>query len=78
VRDAENQIVIPAYTVINATVFYEQPKWRFGIKANNLATLGFKMQQLLSQPARLRELKANARKIGRPRAAVDIVQRSMA
>ncbi|EHQ28679.1 TonB-dependent receptor [Mucilaginibacter paludis] len=35
--DAENQIVIPAYTVINATVFYEQPKWRFGIKANNLA-----------------------------------------
>jgi processive 1,2-diacylglycerol beta-glucosyltransferase len=48
------------------------------IKANNLATLGFKMQQLLSQPARLKELKENARKIGRPRAAFDIVQRSMA
>ncbi len=47
------------------------------IKANNLATLGFKMQQLLSQPARLKELKATARKIGRPRAAFDIVQQSM-
>lgn len=35
--DAGNTIVIPAYTVVNASVFYDQPKWRFGIKGNNLS-----------------------------------------
>lgn len=35
--DAENTIVIPKYTVINASVFYDQPKWRLSIKANNIS-----------------------------------------
>lgn len=35
--DATNTIVIPSYTVINASAFYDQPKWRFGLKVNNLA-----------------------------------------
>ncbi|MFC6101182.1 TonB-dependent receptor [Olivibacter domesticus] len=35
--DAENTIVIPAYTVLNASVFYDQPKWRLSLKANNLS-----------------------------------------
>ncbi|RZJ76898.1 MAG: TonB-dependent siderophore receptor [Flavobacterium sp.] len=35
--DAENTIVIPQYTVINASVFYDQPKWRLSIKANNIS-----------------------------------------
>lgn len=35
--DAENSIVIPQYTVINASVFYDQPKWRLSIKANNIS-----------------------------------------
>lgn len=34
--DADNLIVIPSYTVLNASVFYDQPKWRLSIKANNL------------------------------------------
>ena len=34
--DATNVVVIPSYTVVNATVFYDMPKWRFGIKGNNL------------------------------------------
>ncbi len=34
--DAENKIVIPAYTVVNASLFYDQPKWRLSVKANNL------------------------------------------
>jgi len=34
--DAGNTIVIPGYTVVNASLFYDQPKWRFTLKANNL------------------------------------------
>ncbi len=34
--DAKNTVVIPAYTVLNASAFYDQPKWRFGLKVNNL------------------------------------------
>jgi iron complex outermembrane receptor protein len=30
------EFVLPAYTVLNATVFYEQPKFRVGLKADNL------------------------------------------
>jgi iron complex outermembrane recepter protein len=33
---ADNVFTIPAYTVLNATVFYNQPKWRVGAKLNNL------------------------------------------
>lgn len=29
--------VLPAYTVVNATLFYDQPAYRLGLKANNLA-----------------------------------------
>jgi len=34
--DAANTITIPSYTAINASLFYDQPKWRFTIKGNNL------------------------------------------
>jgi iron complex outermembrane receptor protein len=34
--DAANLIVIPHYTVLNASVFYDKPKWRLGLKVNNL------------------------------------------
>jgi len=34
--DAANTIVIPAYTVLNASVFFDQPKWRLGLKVNNM------------------------------------------
>lgn len=42
---SENRIVnsisngvftLPEFTLVDATVFYEQPKWRFGLKCNNL------------------------------------------
>ncbi len=42
------------------------------IKINNLATLGYKLSPLLADPARLSQLKSNARKLGRPRAAFDV------
>jgi processive 1,2-diacylglycerol beta-glucosyltransferase len=43
------------------------------IKVNNVATLAYKLTTLLRQPERLQQLKANARRLGRPRAAFDVV-----
>jgi processive 1,2-diacylglycerol beta-glucosyltransferase len=43
------------------------------IKVNNVATLAYKLTTLLRQPDRLKQLKANARQLGRPRAAFDVV-----
>ena len=47
------------------------------IKANNLATLSHKITALVRNPERLAQLKANARRLGRPRAAFDVVERSL-
>ena len=35
--DISNTFTVPAYTLLNATVFYDQPKYRIGLKVNNLA-----------------------------------------
>jgi processive 1,2-diacylglycerol beta-glucosyltransferase len=43
------------------------------IKVNNIATLAYKLTTLLRDPERLKQLKANARHLGRPRAAFDVV-----
>ncbi|MBV9126085.1 MAG: glycosyltransferase [Planctomycetes bacterium] len=47
------------------------------IKVNNIATLAYKITALLSDPKRLAQLKANAVALGRPRAAFDVVERSL-
>lgn len=47
------------------------------IKANNIATLGYKVGALLRDRDRLAQVKANARRLGRPRAAFDVVERSL-
>ena len=47
------------------------------IKVNNLATLAYKVGRLLREPERLARLKANAKQLGRPRAAFDIVSQSL-
>src|SRR5206468_7114159 len=47
------------------------------IKVNNVATLAYKVDTLLRSPERLARLKANARALGRPRAAFDVVERSL-
>jgi processive 1,2-diacylglycerol beta-glucosyltransferase len=47
------------------------------IKINNLATLAYKLTALLKGSERLAALKANARRLGRPRAAFDVVARSL-
>jgi processive 1,2-diacylglycerol beta-glucosyltransferase len=43
------------------------------IKVNNIATLAYKLTTLLRDPERLSQLKSNARRLGRPRAAFDVV-----
>lgn len=43
------------------------------IRANNLPTLAYKIDRLLDDPARLTRMQENAHRLGRPRAAFDIV-----
>jgi processive 1,2-diacylglycerol beta-glucosyltransferase len=47
------------------------------IKANTIATLAHKVTSLLRDRERLARLQANAQRLGRPRAAFDIVERSV-
>jgi processive 1,2-diacylglycerol beta-glucosyltransferase len=47
------------------------------IKANNVATLGHKVTALLREPKRLDQLRDNVRRIARPRAAFDVVVKSL-
>jgi processive 1,2-diacylglycerol beta-glucosyltransferase len=44
------------------------------IKIGSLATMARKLEKLLRDPALLEQLKANARKLGRPRAAYDVAR----
>ena len=47
------------------------------IKANNLATLSHKVASLLSSPKRMDQLRENVRRIARPRAAFEVVEKSL-
>jgi processive 1,2-diacylglycerol beta-glucosyltransferase len=47
------------------------------IKVNNIATLAHKVTRLLEERERLQQLKANAKRLGRPRAAFDVVKLSL-
>jgi processive 1,2-diacylglycerol beta-glucosyltransferase len=47
------------------------------IKANNIATLAHKVTGLLGDPQRLAQLRANVRRVARPRAAFEVVERSL-
>ena len=49
-----------------------------GVKVNNLPTLAFKLSRLLEQPALLQQMKANARRLGRPQAAFDVARAALA
>lgn len=47
------------------------------IKVNNIGTLAYKLDALLTEPARLAQLKSNVARLARPRAAYDVVERSL-
>ncbi len=48
-----------------------------GVKVNNLPTLSHKLGRLLDEPARLQQMKAAARRLGRPRAAFDVAKAAL-
>ncbi|GGF36812.1 TonB-dependent receptor [Echinicola rosea] len=33
---SDNVVAVPSYTLFNASIFFEQPTWRLGLKGNNL------------------------------------------
>lgn len=45
------------------------------IRSNNPATLGYKIKQLLANPEKLEQMRRNALKFARPRAAFDIADK---
>ena len=45
------------------------------IRCNNLPVLAYKIDRLLDDPARLETMRANVRRLARPRAAYEIVAR---
>ncbi len=45
------------------------------LKCNNLPALAWKIDRLLDDPARMAEMKENVRRLARPRAAADIVEK---
>lgn len=47
------------------------------VKVNNLATLPHKLTQILRDPQRLAQLKANARRLGKPQAAFTVAQMAL-
>jgi processive 1,2-diacylglycerol beta-glucosyltransferase len=48
------------------------------LKCNHIQTLPYKVTELLREPGRLALLRANARRLGRPRAALDVARRCLA
>ena len=48
-----------------------------GVKINNLPTLSHKLGRLLDEPTRLQQMKAAARRLGRPRAAFDVAKAAL-
>jgi processive 1,2-diacylglycerol beta-glucosyltransferase len=65
---------IPGQEERNSDFLLEQGA---AVKANHLPTLAYKVTDLLRHPRRLEQLKANARRLGRPRAAFEIAERSL-
>ena len=63
---------IPGQEERNADHLLEQGA---AIRSNNPATLGYKIQQLISDPQRLAEMQKNARNFARPNAAFDIADK---
>src|SRR5262245_60247280 len=47
------------------------------VKMNHLATLGHKLLELLEPPARLAQVRASAKKLGRPRAAFAVAEEAL-
>ncbi len=47
------------------------------VKINNFATLSYKLSRLLADPTHLALLQKNARRLGKPRAALDVARAAL-
>lgn len=54
--DLDNTIVIPAFTLVNGSLFYDRPKWRLGIAANNLTNKRYWSPSFTANPQPLRQV----------------------
>ncbi|SDM71157.1 TonB-dependent siderophore receptor [Catalinimonas alkaloidigena] len=52
--DDANTFTIPAYTVLNATVFYNRPQYRIGVKLNNLGNEAYWTSSYWAMPQKTR------------------------
>jgi len=50
------EFTLPAYTVLGATVFYDRPKFRAGIKIDNLANQEYWIGYTTMNPQKLRSV----------------------
>ncbi|PTQ98180.1 iron complex outermembrane receptor protein [Mucilaginibacter yixingensis] len=57
--DLNNTIVIPSFVLFNASVFYDQAKWRFGISGSNLGNKRYYSPSFTANPQQLRQLIAS-------------------
>jgi iron complex outermembrane receptor protein len=48
--------ILPAYTVLNATAFYDHPKFRFGLKVDNLTNQEYWIGYTTMNPQKLRSI----------------------
>ncbi len=53
----QDDFYVPAYTLLNGTIFYDQPKYRVGLKLNNIANV--KYWDVYGKPQRPFEFLAN-------------------
>ena len=53
------EFTLPAYTILGATIFYDQPKYRIGLKANNLTNERYYIGYTTMNPQKLRNFAAS-------------------
>lgn len=56
---SQGTFILPEYTILNATVFYEQSKFRFGVKVDNLTDKKYWIGYSTMNPQKLRSLTAS-------------------
>lgn len=56
---SEGEFVLPAYTVLNATAFYDRPKFRIGVKLDNLTNEQYWIGYSCISPQKTRNLSAS-------------------
>ena len=56
---SQGVFILPEYTILNGTVFYEQSKFRFGVKADNITDKKYWIGYSSINPQKLRSFTAS-------------------